>query len=106
MTSASEPEYRVVRRRTPDGEDFEIDPSTKRKVVKVTSINGSENPHDLAVTGHFRKLAEIFAASDEPYQDIEPDTALSVGRGLHAEDDGNDPYPPAPDDRTFERGKG
>ncbi len=60
--------------------DFEIDPETKRKVIIVSGINGIEDPEDARVAKHFQQLAAVFASSDAPYQDVEPDTALSVGR--------------------------
>ncbi|MBM3271212.1 MAG: hypothetical protein FJZ01_26565 [Candidatus Sericytochromatia bacterium] len=60
--------------------DFEIDPSTKRKVVVVTGVNGIEDPDDKRVRAHFRALADLLARSDDQYQAVEPDTALSVSR--------------------------
>jgi len=53
---------------------------TRRKVVIVSGVNSIEDPEDERVAAHFRQLTALFACSDGPYQGVEPDTALSVGR--------------------------
>ncbi len=60
--------------------DFEIDSVTQRKVVIVSGVNCAEDPGEGCVGAHFRQLAALFTRSDAPYQDVEPDTALSVTR--------------------------